>query len=50
MKYVLYLKDKESFNRTKIECFDAKELAKYAAAAIKQGYKEVKAVVESEVE
>lgn len=48
IKYIIYVKHDDPFNDMEITCDDANEMARCAAACIKQGYKEVRAVVESE--
>ncbi|WP_165000292.1 hypothetical protein [Anaerophilus nitritogenes] len=47
MKYMLYIKDNDTENNMTIECNDANDLAKYASESIKQGYTDVRAVIEN---
>lgn len=45
-RYTLYVKDTNPENNMTIECSDKDDLAHYASSCIKQGYVEVKAIIE----
>lgn len=49
-KYVLYVKHDNPDNDIVIHCTDINDIAKYAGMCIRQGYREVKAVVELEAQ
>ena len=46
MRYIIYVKGHKEEDDTAIKCANKEDMAEYAAECIKQGYKEVKAVVE----
>lgn len=46
MRYMLYVKHIDPVNNMKIECCDKDDLAHYASSCIRQGYIEVRAIIE----